>query len=94
MNYIKPEDERLNQFIKEIPEILKKEEKFIDLLSINEIGDLKFRYMEKVQDLFDDAIRRHVIIFLRKFFKIFFIGKYYTTNYAFMGLGNYFICRL
>ncbi len=65
MNYIKPEkEEKILEFIKEIPEIIKKEEKFIDLLSISEIGDLKSRYMEKVQDLFDDAIRRHVIFFI------------------------------
>jgi len=71
MNYIKPEEEGISEFIKEIPEIIKKEEKFNDLLSISEIGDLKFRYMEKVEELFEDAMRRHVIIlFFYYFFRI------------------------
>ena len=61
MNYVKHEEESLCGFIKEIPEIIKKEEEFMSLLSNTEIGDLKSRYMEKVEELFDDAIRRHVI---------------------------------
>ena len=70
MNYEKPEEEALSNFITEIPEIVKKEEKFIDLLSNTEVGDLKSRYMERIEELLDDAMRRHVIFSL--YFKFFF----------------------
>lgn len=59
MSYEKPNEENFSNFLNEIPEIIKKEENFIDLLSKNEVGDLKSRYMEKVEDLYEDAMRRH-----------------------------------
>lgn len=63
MDYNKPEDEKLNEFMNGLPNMISNEDKFIDLLSQNEIGDLKSRYMDKVEDLFEDAMRRHVFLY-------------------------------
>jgi len=47
---------------------LKTDTNFEELLTKNESSDLKNRYNNKVAEIYEDALRRHVGIFVKTFF--------------------------
>ncbi len=67
-NYEKKSDSEFNDFLKTIPELLKTDTNFEELLTKNESSDLKNRYNNKVAEIYEDALRRHVGIFVKTFF--------------------------